>query len=377
MPAAPSSPIRVVRLVPELHYGGVESRLLTWAQQLDRTQIAPRVCAFWRPGMAARALQAMGIPVDILGVRPPLQNLEATAVLTAYLRTHRPDILHCQITEANWHGAWAGRAAGVPIRILEETGIPQRKRAGRLAMRLAWRQATQIVAISQAVADGLIANEGVAARDVEVVPNPVGSRFLAVDPAAASRTSSENFRVLAVGRLVPIKNHDGLIRAFRRLVTQRPASHLTILGEGPMRGQLEALIASLQLNAHVSLPGFCDDPIPALRDADLYVQPSFAEGFGVALLEAMAQRVPVLATNVGGAVEILNDLPGMPGPMLLDPGDLDAWSAAMLRHAALSPETRSEIGVRMQQRTIERYAPRAYEARLRAMYQRLHHGAQP
>src|SRR4051812_22494897 len=94
---------RVVRLLPTLDFGGVESRAILQSELHDRERLDLRVCTFHRAGAAADAIRALGIPVDVLGQDPRIRNARASLALAAYLLRTKPDIVHASIVEANFH----------------------------------------------------------------------------------------------------------------------------------------------------------------------------------------------------------------------------------------------------------------------------------
>ena len=204
-----------------LDFGGVESRILIQAEEMRDRVGELRVCTFWKAGAAAERLRGQGIPVDVLGVDPSIRNPRATARLTAYLRKHKPDILHACIGEANWHGLIAGALAGVPVRIVEEVGMPSRSALTRRAFPWLYRLAHRVVGVSQATCDFLAGPDGADPAKVRLVYNAADAAFFE-EPPADDRAPDAPFRVLAVGRLDPIKNQAMLIRAFGRLCEQVP-----------------------------------------------------------------------------------------------------------------------------------------------------------
>jgi glycosyltransferase involved in cell wall biosynthesis len=109
-----------------------------------------------------------------------------------------------------------------------------------------------------------------------------------------------------VGRLDPVKDHVALIRAFVEGVRDDRAV-LVIVGDGPMRGELQRTVAELGAGARVRLAGERDDVPQVLRAFDLFVLPSVGEGISNAILEAMATGLPVVATRVGGNPELVAD----------------------------------------------------------------------
>lgn len=132
-----------------------------------------------------------------------------------------------------------------------------------------------------------------------------------IDPAAyrrADRTPPLR-RLLFVGRLVPVKGVSVLIGAFGRIARDCPDAVLTIVGDGPDRAGLEAMASSLGLGGRIAFTGAQNQQQVAARmaEADLFVLPSFAEGLPVVLMEAMASGLPVIATNIAGIPELVED----------------------------------------------------------------------
>ena len=138
-----------------------------------------------------------------------------------------------------------------------------------------------------------------------VMPNPVMTPPPQVMTERGLPTAPN---LIAVGRLIHVKGFDLLIKAFHQIRDQYPDWQLTILGEGAMRSALEELRLQLQLTDRVHLPGLVTNVPDYLRQADLFVMPSRIEGFPMALCEAMACGLPVLAADcLSGPREIIED----------------------------------------------------------------------
>jgi GalNAc-alpha-(1->4)-GalNAc-alpha-(1->3)-diNAcBac-PP-undecaprenol alpha-1,4-N-acetyl-D-galactosaminyltransferase len=157
-----------------------------------------------------------------------------------------------------------------------------------------------------------------------VMPNPV---MIPPPQVVSERKLPTALNLIAVGRLVQIKGFDLLLQAFHQLRDKYPDWQLTILGEGSMRSTLEELRSQLQLTDRVHLPGIVTNVADSLRQADLFVMPSRIEGFPMALCEAMACGLPVLAADcLSGPREIIKD--GVNG-VLVQPENVDALAAAL------------------------------------------------
>lgn len=352
--------IRVVRLIPVLDFGGVETTFEIQAEHLDRGTFDLRVVTFWKAGAAAERIRRLGVEVTDLGIDPSVRNPSATASLWRYLRRVRPQILHSSIGEANFHAALAGPAAGVPVTIIEENGVPNRRRASRAIHTLLYRRVDAIVAVSEASRKYLIEREQAPASRVCIIPNSPSELFF--DPVVPTPPAPP-FRILCVGRLVEVKNHHRLIEAFAS-VPRSVDARLDIVGEGPLRAELTASISRLDLADRVGLLGFRTDIREQIDGSHLFVLPSKSEGFGVALVEAMARGRPVLASNVGA-------LPSLLGPehaeRLVAPDDVAAWTKALRRVIDDGDAERVTLGRRMRERA-EHYTPTRQVRALESLY---------
>ena len=166
-----------------------------------------------------------------------------------------------------------------------------------------------------------------------------------VDPAAYGRRERRTFgkRVLFVGRLDPVKGAPLLIEAFARAAAEHPDASLTVVGDGPSRAQAETMARDLGLADRVAFLGFRSQAEVAdlLEEADMLVLPSFAEGVPVVLMEAMASRIPVVASLVAGIPELVED--GVSGH-LVPPGDV-ATLAARIAALMADPDRARAMGL--------------------------------
>lgn len=160
-------------------------------------------------------------------------------------------------------------------------------------------------------ADGLIAQSEYMAKDlvgqldlsppVVVLYNPISRNYLESYVSGKSKDLIGIPSLISVGRLMPQKGHDVLIRAMVEVVREFPNTHLTIIGDGPLRRDLEALINQLGLGSSITLAGFSSNPLPLVKSSDLFVLASRYEGFSNATLEAIALGTPVVVTDSPGA----------------------------------------------------------------------------
>lgn len=154
-------------------------------------------------------------------------------------------------------------------------------------------------------------------------------------------TPSSHVRLLFVGRIAAVKGLPVLIEALPELTKRHPGLSLTVIGDGPDRGKIEARVKELGLTDAVVFAGYRSqaEVADALTETDIFVLPSFAEGVPVVLMEAMAARVPVVATRIAGIPELVEDDCGT----LVAPGDVVALSDAIGKLAS-DAELRCRLG---------------------------------
>ena len=151
---------------------------------------------------------------------------------------------------------------------------------------------------------------------------------------------AEAFVFGAIGRLVPVKGHTYLLRAFAQIKDASPSALLVIIGEGRSRSELESLIVELGLQGRVLLPGAKSDALQYVRAFDAFVMPSLSEGLPLALLEGMSGRLPVLGSDIDSLKPILEDCGGRIFPV----GDVPALAAQMQALMVLDDATRASEG---------------------------------
>lgn len=217
--------------------------------------------------------------------------------------------------------------SGTPL-VLSYHGFEEYK-TGKLAAAAYWgmpvlnRLSSRIVAVSDALKDELVGRWGAAPAKTRRIYNPVEMDFAGA-AAGAGDLATRRPAILAVGRLSREKGMDDLVRAFARVA--RPDAHLTLLGDGPDRAALTALIGELGLGGRVEIVGWHEDPTAYYRAARLVVVPSRTEAFGMVVVEALAHGLPIVSTTCGGPAEILA---GGRFGQLVGIGDVAAMAAAI------------------------------------------------
>ncbi|MBA3734305.1 MAG: glycosyltransferase family 4 protein [Actinobacteria bacterium] len=262
---------------------------------------------------------ALAVPYERL---PSPRDLDVRLALAVRRATRKADLVHTHLVHADVYGALGSRR----LVSTKHNDDPFRAGAFRYVERALARRAAKIVAITSALARFQVERVGLPAEKVEVI-------HYGLDDLPASWGTNEPDPVpddaqvlLAISRLEPQKGLDVAVHGLPAIRARHPKAALVVLGEGPQRGELEALARELEVPVH--LLGRVPDVASWLRRAELLVHPARWEGFGLALLEAMLAAKPVVATNVSSIPEIV--VGGETG-LLVPPNDPAALAEAVNR----------------------------------------------
>ena len=294
----------------------------------------------------ARELEAGGVPVDALPMSTDVDPVTFMRVLS-YLLHHRPTILHTHLVHAETYGLLAGTAARVPVRFSTKHGFNEFREMPYfgLADRAVASLAHVEIAISRGLARYLEEVEGFDGESFEIV-------HYGIEPDGEPPPyTGELPRLLCVGRLIPIKGHIVLLRAFADAKKVLPELQLDIAGRGPLEPALRALARELGVGEAVRFLGHVTPIQGAIEQASVVVVPSMGEGFGMVALEAMERARPVIAASIGGLGEIVRD--GETG-VLVPAGEAEPLGAAIVRVAG-NPALAQRMGEAGRQRALSRF----------------------
>jgi L-malate glycosyltransferase len=269
----------------------------------------------------ARRLQSSGVRVRTASWQAGLDLRVLWPILQELRRPHA--VLHA-------HDAHSLTLAGICSVLTGAPLVVTRRVAFALRHRFFWRRADRVIVISSAVRNALLA-AGLAPERLIVIPDGVDLAEFEVLHRDEVRTSlrlpETGQLAVSLGGLSSEKAQSTLIEAAALLVRDLPGLTWAIVGEGPLRRQLEGQIADRGLQGRVRLMGHMDDPHRALAAADVFVLSSTSEGLGSSILAAMALDVPVVATRVGG----IPDLLGSGAGIMVAPANPAEFAAAVLR----------------------------------------------
>ena len=366
--SSPAGPIRVMHLVFTLRSGGMEHGVVKIVNGLSRAHVVSSICSTTPADPAMRATVNEDVRVIELN-RQPGNNPRIVWELYRVLRRERPDIVHTHAWGTLLEGLAAARLARVPVVVHGEHGTLQLGTRQIAVQRRAWRYADQLLSVSSRLAERMVRDVGIPLESVRVIRNGVDlSRFGDTRSAAVRRTfgvPDEGSVVIgAVGRLVPVKDHETLIDAVDLLRRNGSPVHAVIAGDGPLTGALQARIASRGLERFVRLLGHRSDVEAVLAGLDVFVQSSTSEGMSNTILEAMAAGLPVVATRVGGADEMVAE--GVTG--LLVPASNPGEMAGALARLIGDRTTREEMGHAGRQRAVSEFSLQTMIERYQLLY---------
>jgi len=308
----------------------------------------------------ARALTERGVPLDAIRIRADVDPI-AFGRLVAYLVRARPAILHTHLVHAETYGLLAGAVVRVPVRFSTKHGFNEFREMPYfgLADRAVASLAHVEIAISRGLARYLEEVEGFDGESFEIVhygiePDGEPAPYRGVAP-----------RLLCVGRLIPIKGHIVLLRAFAAARRELPELELEIAGRGPLEPALRALAKELGIGAAVRFLGHVSPIQSAIERASVVVVPSMGEGFGMVALEAMERARPVIAAAIGGLGEIVQD--GVTG-LLVPPGEADPLAAAIVSVAS-DPALARSMGEAGRARALSRFLQSFCTERTELLYE--------
>lgn len=366
---------RVLNVIETLGLGGAERLLVTTHRHLDRRFVESEVACLFGPNPLAGELREAGVRVHELELRGPRDVTAGVLPLRRLIGGGRFDVVHTHLYYANLVGRLAAWGRAKVVSTLHNPDYTYESQPGavfaakKLADRLTGRWMTRrLLAVSDEVRRDFEKQLGFSG--IEVIPNYIDldrftRRLDQVDRATARArcgVGPDDVMVLHVGRLHPQKGQDLLIDAIARARRDVPRLALFLVGEGGSRAALEGRARDRGIGAEVRFERAQRDVSVYYRAADVFAFPSRYEAFGIALLEAMAAGLPIVASRTGG----IPDVTGEMAALLTAAGDVDALSDG-IRGLARDAVWRGAMGAAGRERA-KAFDVKVHLPRLEAIY---------
>jgi glycosyltransferase involved in cell wall biosynthesis len=362
---------------------GVQTVTLTEFAHLDQAAFRP-VLICKQPGPLAQASADLGIEVryvpSLVRRISPLLDLKSLAHLIIQLRRIRPDILHTHSSKTGILGRLAGRCAGVPAIVHTVHGFafpyarsPFSRMLYFVLEHLGGKLCDAVVVLTESDRNIAVHRLKVPLQKVRLIPNAVDLRsFQPAREEERARLRRELFGdvednaicVGMIGRLWRQKNPMCLVAAAQRAVATNCRIYVFFVGDGELRSEIERKLKTHGLEHRVRIMGWRTDVPRVLSALDIFVLPSLWEGMPLALLEAMAASLPVIASNVSGNRDLIDH--GVDG-LLFAPDDEEQLASSLIRLSMNSGE-RAEMGRRARLKIERSHELARRVERVSAMY---------
>lgn len=307
---------RILHVVESLDRGGLERVVCDLVLEQKRAGLDVEVFCLFRTGILAGELDALGVQVHE-GHKQLGLDLKAARRLRKVVDRCRPDVVHTHNMVANYYAALAVLLPPCRVPIVNtchNMGSIKRPDPRERWFRLSLLRTRSVAHVCEGAARKFVEAGTVPRRMARVVHNAIPlSRYATADPAARREARielgyrDEEVVVGCVGRLEPVKNHSALIAAVASLRDSFPSLRLALVGDGALGKVLRGEAERLGVDRVVRLVGERADVPRLLCGFDVFALPSLSEGHSIALLEAAAVGLPIVATDVGGNSEIITD----------------------------------------------------------------------
>jgi len=363
-------PLRVALVIPTLERGGAEKQLCLLAMGLREHGIEPHVVLLTREGPLRSVLDAAGVPVTLIGKR---FKADPTAYfrLRRWLKEWRGDLVHSWLFAANAYARKAALAAGIPVILGSERCVDLWKTPAHFAIDRWLVNRTHGVTTNSVGVRDFYAEHEIPQEKIFVIPNGILPRAAGgisrVEAFSRLKVDPANKLVLAVGRLWPQKRYRDLIWAGELLGATREDTTLVIIGDGPQSAELLRHRDAVTMPEHVRFAGQRDDVAELLPHAELFWNGSEYEGQSNSLIEAMQAGVCVVASDIPGNRDLVED--NVTG-RLVPTGDRAAF-ARVTNGLFKDSETRIRLGLAGQRKIADQFTVERMVAEHAVLYRRL------
>ncbi len=363
----------VVHLVDDLNVGGLERTLAIIVKNLDKDKYRTIVWCLIGGGQIAGELERQGFEVRVLGLSAS-DRIRSLLRLAWRLRRERVGILHSWGISGGVWGRTASILARVPVRFVHvQNTYYDLDKSERFKERFLGIFTDRIIACSEAVKKCLVESVGVNVHKVETIRNSVETeKFRKIRDIQSVRAEfdpgSKDIIVGSVSRLVPVKGYHYLLAAAVKILRKFPNVKFLVVGDGALRKNIESASVAEGIKKNFIFTGYREDIPRLLSIMDIFVHPSgIREGLPLAIAEAMACGIPVVAGDIGGTSEIVKD--GETG-LLTPPGNVHALAGSIISLIE-NPGMAREMGKKGREFVEEKFSSRLMVKKTEDLYDRL------
>jgi glycosyltransferase involved in cell wall biosynthesis len=345
--------MKVVHVVLSLDVGGMERNVLNQVREDGALGQQSSILCLERPGTLAAQAQKLGAEVLSVDKRPGIRPGVLLRIRSA-LKAMRPDVVHTHQIGPLFYASLASCGLGIPLIIHTEHGREDYLgRRGRWLGQIGAMRVSRFYCLTQDLVDWVISSGIVPREKVRLIHNGINlSTFQERHDRLSVRRSAgipAEARVIGtVGRLVEVKGHDLLIRAFAAIQHHAPDLRLVLVGAGPLESELRDLATGLGVADGVHFVGYQPNSAPYLQAFDVFALTSRSEGMPQVVLEASICGVPIVAPRVGGVPEVIEH---HRTGLLFEPGDQRGLEAAI--RAILNDQRQADEMSRTSRKWVE------------------------
>jgi glycosyltransferase involved in cell wall biosynthesis len=367
----------VLQVIWSLSFGGAERVVMDLSEALGKERFDVHICCTNGKGVFAERMEAKGIPVHVLADAEWKPVYLSGVKLLRLALKERPAILHSHGTGPLLDSAFARLFSRVPLCVhtFHYGNYPYCTRKTLMAERLAARIPDQLVAVSNAQSRSLVQHLRIDPARIRTIWNGVGRNPHLGNQALIEEKKREmNLEPgdLALGTVAVFSEQKGLaylLDSAKRVVESVPNARFILVGDGPLRPELEKKVRNMGLDSRVVFTGLRRDVQELLPAFDVFLMSSLWEGMALTLLEAMAAGKPVIATDVADNSLILKD--GVTG-YLVRPRDAAQMADAIIRLVS-APKAMEKMG----QEALKAYNDRFTKAKMAGEYEKLYEQGLP
>jgi glycosyltransferase involved in cell wall biosynthesis len=370
--------MRVAQVIDSVTLGGAERMMVGFASQAHKRGLSAKIVSL-DPDVELLSYEGEIAAAGITVVRFParsLLDLHRIWLLAKYLKKEEFDLIHTHLSYANILGSICARMVGIPVvstlHSVANVSNPGYRFRNSLELFALRRIARRVIAVGTKIKE--VYQSRLGDEKIIVIPNAVAASPSLADAQrqrirAAMAKNPDGPVIITVGRFAPPKALDDLVKAFARLHKLHPAASLVMVGEGELFNEIQVLVRELKLEGNVSLLGSRTDIPGLLAASDIFVSSSVREGLPLAILEAMAAGLPVVATDVGDISQVVSPASG-----IVVPARHPELIAQALDQLIRDPHKRREMGMAARRYVVENYALEAWMDKLIALYEEVLHG---